>query len=170
MAKLPPGRYRAKVLYHTMTVNSAGNPELRLNVLPYAGAEIPTLPPGYTPVPITIFLTITPGTMGEPGRPGWVLETLKHLGFKSQDLTILDPSSDTPHVFTGREVQILGTEDEFKGKKRTRWNILRNETESQPLATSALSALSSRYANVLATLLPKESDLPPGTQTDQPPF
>jgi hypothetical protein len=163
--KLDPGRYRARILYHTMTVNTAGNPEMRIAVLPYAGADTPALPPGYKPTPITIFMTITPATMGTAQDPGWVLQTLKHLGFQSQDLGDLDPAADTAHSFTGREIIILGSEDVYKNKKRVRWNIIRNQSESQPLAHHALTALSDKYREALQTLLPS-----PDQNAEKPPF
>jgi hypothetical protein len=159
-SKLSAGRYRAKVLYHTMNVNSAGNPELRLSVLPIGGTDNQPLPPGYTATPITIFLTITPGTMeiplteqelreGANPKPGWVLQTLRHLGFESEDLTTLDPASDCCHVFTGREIIILGSEDEYKNKKRIRWNIVRLDAEAKKVASGTLAGLSARFAKVL---------------------
>jgi len=172
--KLTPGRYRAKILYHTMNVNTVGNPELRIAVLPNGGIDNQPLPPNYTPTPITIFLTITPATMempqtpedrlaGKVPQPGWVLQTLKHLGFLSVDLTTLDPASDCAHVFTGREIVILGTEDEYKGKKRTRWNIVRTGTENKPVESTALSALSTRYARVLTNIVPAQPAQQPKT-------
>ena len=159
MARLTPGRYAARALYHSTPKNSNGNTELRLTVLPYATSEFP-LPPNYKPTPITIYMTITAGTMGTPDKPGWVLLTLKHLGFNCADLESLDPESEVPHSFTGREVIILGTEDEYKGKNRTRWNILRNVDESKPTARSELRALSERFKPVLMTLVPHDTEDP----------
>jgi SpoVK/Ycf46/Vps4 family AAA+-type ATPase len=168
MAKLEPGRYKARILYHVMTTNSASNPELRMTVLPYAGIDGAVLPAGYTPTPLTIFMTITPGTMGTALKPGWVLQTLRHLGFASRDLSTLDPASDAAHSFTGREVQILGTEDTYKNKKRTRWNILRHIDESKPIATNTLLALSEQYSDALSTLLPKQTEPDPFEIDPQP--
>ena len=162
--KLPPGKYHAKCLYHSFTVNSAGNPEIRLTVLPcQTPPGEPPLPTAYTPAPIITFMTITPATIGTADDPGWVLLTLQHLGFTSADLTLLDPDHEMAHSFTGIDVLILGTEDEYKGKKRTRWNILRSSTEASPIGQAALLALSIRYADALKCLRPN-----PGTNHKEP--
>src|SRR5688572_33509657 len=41
----------------------------------------------------SIFLTLAPGTMGTPSKPGWVVETLLFLGWSGKSLADLDPSS-----------------------------------------------------------------------------
>jgi hypothetical protein len=169
MSRLDPGRYKAKILYHTVTENSAGNTDLRITVLPFADAQMP-LPLKYKPTPVTIFMTITDGTMGTIDNPGWVLLTLKHLGFHSADLATLHPDHEMAHTFTGREVVILGSEDEYRGRKRIRWNILRNEAESKPAAVTKLSALSDRYAKQLETLIPPPDKLFGPGENDKPPF
>jgi hypothetical protein len=162
MTKLTAGRYRARILYHVVTTNSAGNPEIRISCLPYA--EMPTypLPPNYTPAPITIYMTLTAGTLGDPEKPGWVLLTLRHLGFNTADLALLDPAHEMAHSFTGREIIIIGSEDEYKGKKRVRFNILRNQSDQTPVAQSVLTALSQKHRDVLSTLTrdPEGTDTP----------
>lgn len=170
--KLEPRRYLAEILYHTMNTNGQGNPELRLAVLPRAGTDGQPLPPGYSPTPIIIFMTITANTMqvpqtleqiaaGDLPRPGWVLETLRHIGFTGNDLATLDPESDIPANFAGRKVTILGSEDEYKGKKRIRWNIVR-ESETKPVETNQLKHLSARFNKILTVTAPidKTTDAP----------
>jgi hypothetical protein len=162
MSKLPAGRYRARILYHVVTTNSAGNPEIRISCLPYE--ELPTypLPPNYTNSPVTIYMTLTAGTLGDPEKPGWVLHTLRHLGFHHGDLALLDPAHEMAHSFTGKEIIIIGSEDEYQGKKRVRFNILRNQSETKPVAQSVLTALSQKHRDVLSTLTtdPEGTDTP----------
>lgn len=121
------GRFRVRIVDQQFGENKKGNPELQLIAQPigYYNQGDEEFTPAYFQWPRTIFLTLTEGTLGTPDNPGWVMQTLKFLGFSGTSFSALDPNADNAHKFAGLEVDALCKHDEYDGKTREKWSILK---------------------------------------------
>lgn len=149
-----PGKYRVRVTKQQFGENKNSNPELQLAIKPigiYEGEEPSDMEGLYDR---TIFLTLTEGTLGTAEKPGWVMTTLLFLGFNGTSFAQLDPEHTKAISFVGKEFDARCDVEEYQGKEREKWNVLRPGTGSggpatKPIATKAVRALDAKFGKLL---------------------
>ena len=138
-------RYFAKITSQALTRNKKGNPEVQLTVLPLGQYDMDG---NYEPRSFqwerTVFLSLTDKTIGTAHEPGWVLETLRFLGFKGDSFSKLDPAVEGSHSFVDKEVDVLCKTTKWDRKTIEKWSFLRaggKRTEAKPVAAKEVRAL-----------------------------
>ena len=153
------GTYQAKIVKQSLGENSKGNPELQLTLQPTAvvlqNGELAEQP---FPYERTIYLTFTDGTLGTEANPGWVLQTLAYLGFEGGSFADIEK-----HDFTGQEVTALCAHDNYQGKEREKWSILRPRTAApvKPLDKKGLRTLDAKFGKALKAVVKQAKEAPP---------
>lgn len=149
------GKYRAKIVGQQLGENKHGNPELQLEIQLlafYVQGEPQTYHDDWTR---TIFLPLTPGTLGTESKVGWVTETLHSLGFQGTSFSQLDPAQEDHHSFVELEIDALCRHSEFQGKRNEKWSVLRpggNKLPVKALEKKGLRALDAKFGKVLKSL------------------
>jgi hypothetical protein len=108
----------------------------------------------------TIYLYLTPETVGtDPAKPGWVLETLRYLGFNGASFALLDPTTEAGCDFRDKEVDCLCRHDEYQGKQREKWSIFRprEKKEYTPPAPKVVRTLDAKFGKLLKSSAPPPS-------------
>ena len=176
------GRYLVRITNQVLTENKKGNPELQLTIKPLAVYEQGNDEPQFLEFPYerTLFFTLTEATIGTASKPGWVLETLRFLGFQATSFGALDPSHPEHVSFVNNTHDAICQHEAYEGKDRERWNLWRGERPpAAPIAREGIRKLDAMFGNVLkATTSPKttrpptpESGLPDqGPRDDSIPF
>jgi hypothetical protein len=180
------GKYRIRITDQSLGENRNGNPELQLRfdvIGIHTKAGVEEMNGEY---PRTIYLVMTDGTIGTADKPGWVLEVLRSLNFNGQSFAQLDPSHEKAVSFVGLEIDARCDHEEYDGREREKWSIVRPNASStlapaKPLEKKSLRALDAKFGKVLkavngrpapandsnvATLDPP----PPGRDSEEIPF
>jgi hypothetical protein len=131
------GNYRVRIASQALTTSSNGNLQLSLGFRPIQKDGEP-FQGAYDR---TLYLSLTPNTIGTLENPGWVTRTLKQMGYDRQDLTGLDTSSPNFFDFTGREYDLYCTHEEYDGKDREKWAVSKGRRQQQPADPSTVSQL-----------------------------
>lgn len=149
-----PGRYRARIDKQAVVENKKGNPEVQLTIVilgRYANdTEVIPCTEGYQR---TVFMTLSPLTIGTETKPGWVLQTLQSLGFNAQSFGQLDPAHEQACDLTGQEVDAVCQTNSYNGQDREKWSVRRpgggGNAPGKPLERKGLKALDTKYGKVL---------------------
>ena len=145
------GKYKVLIAGQQLGENKRGNPEVQLVIQPLGYFTRQGLEELATDFTRTIYLTLTPQTVGTEGKPGWVLETLRYLGFNGTSFAELDPRHPNHINLTGQEVEALCNHNTHQGKQREDWSILRprNGAPIKELEKKGLRALDAKFGKVL---------------------
>jgi hypothetical protein len=112
------GRYRASIYMAQLTQAKSGTPqvEITLDLISDLGDDGQEYAPPASRFPPRLFLALTESTIGTSENPGWVAETLKHIGFDG-DFDNLDKLMGWTGVVRCRH------EEDQNGKMQDRWEI-----------------------------------------------
>lgn len=164
------GKYRAKIVEQRFGENNKNNPEVQLEIQLlgfYVDGEPQAISSEWNR---TIFLTLTQATIGSEGKPGWVLETLRYLGFNGASFSQLDPSQEDHHSFVDLEIDALCQHTEYQGKKQEKWSVLRpggNKPQVKVIEKKGLRALDAKFGKVLKSLQEKPKPVAATTESGE---
>lgn len=168
------GRYRVRIESQAIAEGkkredgTEGNPSLQIGIMPigqYVDNEIEEVHSLYGR---TVYLPLTDGTIGTLDNPGWVLMTLRFLGWQGTSFSELDPNEQPCHSFVGLECDAICQHDEYQGKQREKWSIHRprgqGEAIGKTLDKKGLKSLDAKFGKVLKST----AKAPISTVKDQP--
>lgn len=160
------GTYRVKVLSQEMGESQNGNVQFILTIQPIAEKvldgtlyECPKPTPGREP---RIFLTFTDKTID------WVTASLRHIGFKENSFSKLDPTAAGYQSLVDVEFEASCTHDEYNGHRKENWQILRGKTQVKPAEPKKLRELDARFGNVLSGTPVNKDALAPAESAKKP--
>lgn len=153
MVHYEEGNYKAEITGQALVSNKKGNPELQLVIAPTT-FEAPNgeQEPVRKTYPRTIYLTMTDATLGTESNPGWVFQTLQHLGFNRPSFSALDPADDNHQSFVGQTIEVSCKHDEYNGQNREKWSIYRTgatKTQGEPMEKKAIRQLDTKFSKLL---------------------
>jgi len=161
-----PGLYRARLLSHTLGENDKGTLELRLpfNVLGVYD-EAGELQESEDRPERTLYLYLTPATIGTAEQPGHAARQLHQLGFDDEILDRLDHNRPDAHDFVGQEVDLVCKHEDYNGKTKERWSLKGERRELAAADKSAFAALNGHWRGASRTIAktkpkPKQETLP----------
>lgn len=120
-----------------------------------------------------IYLPLTDGTIGTAENPGWVLLTLRFLGWEGVDFGELNTASKPCCSFEGLEVDATCSYNEYQGKTNERWSIFRPKEPGEgtkPMESKGIKMLNAKFANVLKKTKPTagKTQTPPRAPRPKP--
>ena len=134
------GNYTCRITNQQVTEANSGTVQLELEIHPIKAGDEPITG---NPFRRTIYLPLTPKTIGTKDDPGWVTNTLRDLGFQGDDFTALQPDDDGHQSFVGKEVQCYCKHEEYNEQPREKWSLSKPKDRNRKRAsTEALAALS----------------------------
>lgn len=153
------GKYRVKIAKQAFGKNKKDNFELQLTIKPIGVYSKPNSPDEQlsefdAPYERTIFLTLTEGTLGTTEKPGWVMQNLTYLGFNGDSFAQLDPNDKDAISFVGLELDARCDHEDYEGKEREKWNIIRpgggaSGPTTKPAEKKEVRALDSKFKSLL---------------------
>jgi hypothetical protein len=146
------GAYRVKIVSAEMSEakNEKHTPqlELALDLIGIYGEDQQVYECKKGRYPPIVYLSITDATMGNEAKPGWVAETLAHVGF--------DGNFDEIGQLEGRECDAYcNYERDQKGQERERWSISRPSSGRQlrPPEKKVVRSLTAKFGKVMKKLV-----------------
>jgi hypothetical protein len=153
------GKYRVRIENQAISEGkkredgTESNPSIELQIMPIGKYEQNELESVYAQYGRTIFLPLSEGTIGTAENPGWVLLTLRYLGWKGESFAELDPSNSPCHSFVGVECDAICQHDEYQGKQKEKWSIFRprqqGEGYGKPIDKKGLKTLDAKFQKAL---------------------
>jgi hypothetical protein len=124
-----------------------------------------------------MWLPLTEATIqGDGITPGWVLQTLRYLGWEGTSFAELDPSMAGEKLFDLRNLEIDCSveHEDYDGKVRERWSIVRSGVMTSA-EKSVVKSLDIMFSKMLKMTAPKPVAIPPktgptGPDAGAPPF
>lgn len=175
-AKFEKGRYRIEIIGQTLTKNKNNNPEFQINFkfLGYYDANKELVESTCDDANRTVFLVLTPQTIGTPQSPGWVLSLLRELGFEGTSFAQLSLDHEDAFSLVGKQLDANCDLDMYQNKLREKWYLQTGKGRplAQPMNKQDLKSLSGLDSVLKGSATAKKADKPkgPGKKADKVPF
>lgn len=169
------GRYRGKIFKTEIGQNKNGNTQVvvtfKLTGIYTPAGELAKMDFPYNRA---VYLVLTDATVGTPDKPGWVMQSLRHLGFNGTSFAQLDPESPQYWNPVDNESDLICKHDEYEGKEREKWEVYRGQgntaSAGKPVQSKDLRALDAKFGKLLqATAAPNAQKQVAGETEALPP-
>jgi hypothetical protein len=133
---LPEGTYKATILGNDFDTTPTGTELYRLP-LKLTAVEDPDERWKFTDLksPARRDLSLWLNSTANTER---AIQTLRHIGFDSEDITALDPDSENAYVFKGKEILVTVKHGVYKDKPQENINYLRRKGQQTPEGRAAV--------------------------------
>jgi hypothetical protein len=133
---LPEGTYKATILGNDFDTTPTGT-ELYRFPLKLTAIEDPDERWKFTELksPARRDLSLWMNSTANTER---AIQTLRHIGFDSEDITALDPDSENAYVFKGKEILVTVKHGVYKDKPQENINYLRRKGQQTPEGRAAV--------------------------------
>ena len=160
------GRYRARIGLAKLVKSKSGNMQIRmsLEILGRYSNDGQQLHPcshegQYAP---SMYLTITDQTMGSADQPGWLYDTLTHMGFNGDFASLA--------IVEGYEGDfVCKHEADLKGQFRESWSLQRPRSEGPDVDKSEIRQLNTRYSRLFKRAPAAPAPATPAPAAPRPP-